>query len=57
MDVIKSSTYEYLGEPKSMLDTYISGKYIIKKITHTFDQEFLSEVEIMRDSVGVKINA
>ena len=57
MDVIKSSTYEYLGEPKSMIDTYISGKYIIKKITHTFDQEFLSEVEIMRDSVGVKINA
>ncbi len=57
MDVIKSSTYEYLGEPDSMIDKYTSGKYIIKKITHTFDQEFLSEIEIMRDSVGVDINA
>jgi hypothetical protein len=57
MEVIKASTYEHLGEPASMIDKYTSGTYLVKKITHTFEDEFISEVEIMRDSVGVNINA
>lgn len=57
MEVIKSSTHEHLGKPASMIDNYTSGTYMVKKINHTFDEEFISEVEIMRDSVGVDINA
>lgn len=57
MEVIKSSTHEHLGKPASMIDNYTSGTYMVKKINHTFDDEFISEVEIMRDSVGVDINA
>lgn len=57
MDVIKSSTSEHLGNPTSMIDNYTSGTYMVKKINHIFDNEFISEVEIMRDSVGVNINA
>lgn len=57
MEVIKASTFEHLDEPASMIDKYTSGIYMIKKITHNFEDEFLSEVEIMRDSVGVNINA
>ena len=51
MDVIKSSTSEHLGNPTSMIDNYTSGTYMVKKINHTFDNEFISEVEIMRDLV------
>ena len=57
IEVIKSSTHEHLGKPASMIDNYTSGTYMVKKINHTFDDEFISEVEIMRDSVGVDINA
>ena len=40
-----------------MKDKFLSGIYLVSKISHIFNEEFTQMVEIKRDSLGVNINA
>ena len=44
-------------ETDNLRDKYLSGKYIITRITHVFDEEFKQRVTVKRDSLGVDLNA
>jgi hypothetical protein len=57
LEVVKATTYEHLGDPTSMKDKFLSGNYLVTKISHIFDTEFIQIVQIKRDSLGVDTNA
>ena len=57
LEIVKATTFEHLGDPASMKDKFLSGIYLVSKISHIFNEEFMQIVEIKRDSLGVDINA
>ena len=57
LEIVKATTFEHLGDPASMKDKFLSGIYLVSKISHVFNEEFMQIVEIKRDSLGVNINA
>ena len=57
LEIVKATSPEYLGDPSSMKDKFLSGTYLVSKISHVFKEEFMQIVEIKRDSLGVDINA
>jgi len=57
LEIVKATSPEYLGAPGSMKDKFLSGIYLVSKISHVFNEEFMQIVEIKRDSLGVNINA
>lgn len=57
LEIVKATTFEHLSDPSSMKDKFLSGIYLVSKISHIFNEEFTQMVEIKRDSLGVNINA
>jgi len=53
---IKATDPKHL-DTDNLRDKYLSGKYMITRITHVFDEEFKQRVTIKRDSLGVDLNA
>ena len=53
---IKATDPQHL-DTDNLRDKYLSGKYIISRITHVFDEEFTQRVTIKRDSLGVSLDA
>lgn len=52
--VIKASDSEHLNT-KNLEDKYLSGKYLITRITHDFNDEYIQRLTIKRDSIGVEL--
>ncbi len=57
LEIVKATSPEYLSDSSSMKDKFLSGIYLVSKISHIFNEEFMQIVEIKRDSLGVDINA
>ena len=53
---IKATDPQHL-DTDNLRDKYLSGQYMITRITHVFDEEFKQRVTIKRDSLGVDLNA
>ena len=56
LKIIKASDPEHI-ETKNLVDKYLSGRYIIDRITHVFDEEYNQRVRVRRDSIGVSLDA
>jgi hypothetical protein len=55
VDVSKASSADQMDESK-MIDKYLSGKYLIKKIESTLYEKFTQRLTLARDSVGIDID-
>ena len=55
VDVSKASSAEQMDEAK-MIDKYLSGKYLVKKIESTMYEKFTQRLTLVRDSVGIDID-
>lgn len=56
LKIIKASDPEHI-ETKNLIDKYLSGRYIVDRITHVFDEEYNQRVRVRRDSIGVSLDA
>ncbi len=55
VDVSKASSADQMDESK-MIDKYLSGKYLVKKIESTMYEKFTQRLTLARDSVGIDID-
>ena len=55
VEVSKASSADQLDE-STMIDKYLSGKYLIKKINSNFYEKFTQRLTLVRDSVGLDID-
>ena len=52
--VIKASDSDHL-DTKNLEDKYFSSKYLVTRIVHDFNDEYVQRLTIKRDSIGVQI--
>lgn len=56
LDIIKASDSEHL-DTNNLQDKYLSGKYLVESIQHSFDNTYKQRLTLVRDSLGVNVDA
>lgn len=57
IDISKATSIQNLENEINMIDKFIGGKYLIKKIVSNFEQEFKQTLTLVRDSLPVNIDS